>query len=151
MSIFWIFKAPGSSSPVNFAAWFQVQQLPKWNTLQQSFSDCQSKVLWPSLSKLFSHINNFLKFIPLFMTKFTSSATSHISVSMNKLNSTQHNILIPSVHSQSASFSIFHVLLTLYEYLCHSQTSAFFTTSGPYVSESPVEVSHTLLPVSEKI
>ena len=49
------------------------------------------------------------------MTKFTSSATSHISVSMNKWNSTQHNILIGSVHFQFASFSILHVLLTLYE------------------------------------
>ena len=30
------------------------------------FSNCQSKVLWPSLSKLFSQINHFLKFISLF-------------------------------------------------------------------------------------
>jgi hypothetical protein len=35
-------------------------------------------------------------------------------------------------------------------YLCHSQTSAFFTTSGPYVSDSNAEVSHALLPNSKK-
>jgi hypothetical protein len=100
----------------SLAAWFKVQQHQNgthFNILP--VSDCQSKVLWPSLSKLFSHINHFLKFISLFHDKI--SFLSHLSDTCLYEQMKFHffNILIGSVHSQSASFSILHGLLTLYE------------------------------------
>jgi len=128
----------------NYQNWTHFNTLP--------FSDCQSKVLRPSLSKLFSHTNHFLKFISLFQDRiYFLSHVSHICLSEQMKFHTFSTFWL-DLYTLSPLTSVSYMFSwPSTNYFCHSQTSAFFTTSGPYVSDSTAEVSHALLPVSEKI
>ena len=128
MSVFQIFKAP-VSSPASFAAWFQVWQLQKWNTLQhaallrmsvESLTTIFVKIIFTHKSFLKIHLTvSWLNLLPQPPLRYLPLWTNEIPRFFN--------ILIGSVHSQSASFSILtrspDPLWTIYVTLKHLLSS----------------------------
>jgi hypothetical protein len=105
------------SSPTSLAVWFRVQQLPKWNTLQRAaFLRLSVKSLTTIFVKIIFTCKSFLKIhlTVSWLNLLPQPPRRYLSLRTNKI---PHffNILIGSVHYQSPSFSILHVLLTLYE------------------------------------